>query len=251
MSKVVLVGAGPGDEELITIKGLNAIKCADVILYDALVNKELLKYAPANADLVYVGKRVNNHKYSQDEINLLLVNYGRHYNVVRLKGGDPFVFGRGAEEMSFLEENGIKVEVIPGISSALAVPELQGIPLTKRKVSDSFMVIAGASYKGKISKDLVYGAKSNTTLIVLMGLRNLTEIIEQVIRYRSKHTPFAILQNGTLKDERVIINSIHNYKSVFDKIDFNLPGIIVIGDVVAEHPLFLDEEIHRVLEVLH
>lgn len=251
MAKVVLVGAGPGDEELITLKGLKAIQWADVILYDALVNKELLKYASSKAKLIDVGKRANKHKYSQDEINHLLVDYGSSFNVVRLKGGDPFVFGRGAEEMTFLEENGVEVEVVPGISSAVAVPELQGIPLTKRNVSDSFMVVTGTNSNGMVSKDLIYGAKSNTTLIVLMGLRNISQIIDEVLLHRHGYTPFAILQSGSLKNEKIIIDSLHNYKVVINEINYNLPGIIVIGDVVAEHPLFLTEEIHRVLEILH
>ena len=123
--------------------------------------------------------------------------------------------------------------------------------MTKRKVSDSFMVITGASYNGEVSTDLIYGAKSNTTLIVLMGLRAFSKIIESVLKYRSKYTPFAILQSGTLSNEKVVIDAIHNYKDALDEIDFNLPGIIVVGDVVAEHPLFLSEEIHRVLETTY
>ncbi|MDT0553311.1 uroporphyrinogen-III C-methyltransferase [Urechidicola vernalis] len=249
MSTVTLVGAGPGDLDLLTIKGMNAIKEADVILYDALVNEEMLKYAKQGVKCIYVGKKFGNHKYSQFEINDLLLECSLYYNkVVRLKGGDSFVFGRGAEEMTFLEESGLEVKVIPGITSAIAVPELQGIPLTKRKISESFMVVTGVNSSGKISNDLIYGAKSNTTLVILMGLRKLSEIMDLVSLYRSSNTPFAIIQNGSLFNERFYINKIGNYNKVKKELDCEFPGVIVIGDVVAEHPQFLSEEIHRVLE---
>lgn len=247
--KVILVGAGPGDVELITLKGLNAIKSADVILYDALVNDELLSFASEGVKLIYVGKRFNKHTYSQDQINLLLVESAKEFGtVVRLKGGDPFVFGRGCEEVNFVESFGIEVEVVPGISSALAVPSNQGIPLTKRGVNESFWVITGTTSNGNISKDIALGAQSSATLVVLMGLRNFTLIMNEVKKYRHKFTPFAIIQNGTLPNEKITIETIGNYKNILDEIDYSSPGIIVIGDVVGEHPSFLEEEIQRVLE---
>jgi len=247
--KVILVGAGPGDVELITVKGMNAIKSADVILYDALVNKELLQYASSNVKCIYVGKRFNKHKYSQESINQMLVDCALKFGtVVRLKGGDSYVFGRGAEEVSFVEGKGIETEVIPGISSSLAVPSGQGIPLTKRNVNESFWVITGTTSNGNISKDIALGAQSSATLVVLMGLRNFALIMNEVKKYRHKFTPFAIIQNGTLPNEKVIIDTVDNYKNVIDTIDYSSPGIIVIGDVVGEHPSFLAEEIQRVLE---
>lgn len=249
MGKVVLVGAGPGDVELITVKGLKELQNADVVIYDALVSEDFLSEVREGATLIYVGKRFNNHKYSQDEINQLLLNYGRIYNkVVRLKGGDAFVFGRGAEEMTYLEDHGLEVEVVPGISSAISVPELQGIPLTKRRVSESFMVITGVNSKGELSEDLIYGAKSNTTLVILMGLRKIKDIIEIVREERCGKTPFAIIQNGSLHNEQILINTIENINEVVKDLDVQFPGVIIIGDVVAEHPQFLSEEIHRVLE---
>jgi|TARA_B110000240_G_C13513141_1_gene461152 uroporphyrin-III C-methyltransferase len=247
--KVTLVGAGPGDEELITIKGLKAIKNANVLFYDALVNENLLKKAKVSTLKIYVGKRFNKHAYSQDTINKMLVEYASKYGkVTRLKGGDSFVFGRGSEEVNYIESCGIETEVIPGISSALAVPSNQGIPLTKRSINESFWVITGTTSSGNISKDLVFGAQSSATLIILMGLRNLSLIMEEVLPYRPEKTPFAIIQNGTLPNETIIIDTIDNYKNVIEKIDYKAPGIIVIGDVVAEHPSFLEEEIQRVLE---
>jgi len=246
--KVTLVGAGPGDKDLITLKGVKAIGQADVILYDALVNPEILAYAKNDAPCIYVGKRFSNHTFSQQEINELLVDKALNYgNVVRLKGGDSFVFGRGSEEIAYVESFHIPTEIIPGISSALAVPASQGIPLTKRSVNESFWVITGTTSDGDISKDISLGAQSSATLVILMGLRNFTLIIAEIKKHRHKYTPFAIIQNGTLPNEKILINTISNYKTIIDKIDYTLPGIIVIGDVVAEHPSFLDEEIHRVL----
>ena len=248
--KVILVGAGPGDIELMTMKGLNAVKKADVILYDALVNKELLAFTKPKTKCIYVGKRFNDHKYSQLSINEMLVDYAFEFGtVVRLKGGDPFVFGRGAEEISFIESRGVETEVIPGISSALAVPTNQGISLTKRSVSESFWVVTGTTSNGNVSKDMTLAAQSTATLVVLMGLRNFALIMNKVKKYRHKYTPFAIIQNGTLPNEMILIDTLENYKNVIDSIDYTSPGIIVIGDVVADHPSFLEEEIQRVLEI--
>jgi len=248
-SKVILVGAGPGDKELITLKGIKAIMAADIIFYDALVNPELLEHAKKNTELVYVGKRRNEKRFSQEEIHELLVSATSKYDViVRLKGGDPFVFGRGSEELDYMENKGIQTEIIPGISSALAVPAVQGIPLTKRGLNESFYVITGTTSNGSVSKDLKYGAMSNATLVVLMGLNNLKPIIEETAKYRHKSTPFAIIQNGTREDESIILDTIQNYEAAVKMIDYSKPGIIVIGDTVAEHPAFFEEEIQRVLE---
>lgn len=248
-SKVILVGAGPGDEELITLKGINAIAKADVVLYDALVNNALLKHAKPGTELIFVGKRRELKQYSQDEINKLLVSHAsKNKIVVRLKGGDPFVFGRGTEELNYVEDHGIETEIIPGISSALAVPVNQGIPLTKRGINESFYVITGTTSNGNVSKDLKFGAMSSATLIILMGLRNFSHIIKEVLTYRSELTPLAVIQNGTLKEEDIILDTLSNHKKVAHLIDYSKPGIIVIGDTVAEHPSFYDEEIQRVLQ---
>ena len=247
-AKVTLVGAGPGDVELITLKGFKAIKNADIILYDALVNKELLEFAQKDTPLLYVGKRFNKHAYSQDDINHLLVEKALNYgNVVRLKGGDPFIFGRGSEEVDYVESFGIKTEIIPGISSALAVPANQGIPLTKRGVNTSFWVVTGNTKDDTISKDLVFASQSSATLVILMGLRNISTIIKEVSKYRSGFTPMAVIQNGTTENEKISIGDINSIDEIKQTIDYSSPGIIIVGDVVAEHPGYFDEEIQRVL----
>lgn len=250
-SKVILVGAGPGDKELITLKGIKAIMAADIIFYDALVNPELLEHAKNNTKLIFVGKRRNKKRYSQDEINELLASAAsNHALIVRLKGGDPFVFGRGSEELNYLENLGIITEIIPGISSALAVPAMQGIPLTKRGLNESFCVITGTTSDGTVSKDLKYGAMSRATLVILMGLKNLKPIMEETVKYRDLSTPFAIIQNGTKQDESIILDVIKNYESAANMIDYSKPGIIIIGETVAEHPAFFEEEIQRVLQAV-
>ena len=221
-----------------------------MVLYDALVNPAILSYAKKETPCIYVGKRFNDHAYTQDEINQLLVDKAlEHGHVVRLKGGDSFVFGRGTEEINYLESFNIPTEIIPGVSSALAVPASQGIPLTKRNLSESFWVITGTTSSGDISKDIALGAQSTATLVILMGLRNFSLIIAEIAKHRHKYTPFAIIQNGTLPNENILIDTLNNYKSIIDKIDYAMPGIIIIGDVVSEHPSFLDEEIQRVLEL--
>lgn len=248
-SKVILVGAGPGDKELITVKGLNAIKKADIIFYDALVNPELLNHTQPETKLIYVGKRRDEKRYEQNEINQLLVDATHTYKtVVRLKGGDPFVFGRGTEELNYLENHGVKTEIIPGISSALAVPVIQGIPLTMRGLNESFFVVTGTTSNGEVSKDLKFAAMSSATLVILMGLKNLNKIMMQTLKYRDERTPFAIIQNGTHKDENIILDIIKNHKDTPPLIDYSKPGIIVIGNTVAEHPGFFEEEIQRVIE---
>lgn len=250
-SKVILVGAGPGDKELITLKGIKAIMAADIIFYDALVNTALLEYAKKDTELIFVGKRHNQKKFSQEEINELLSKAAvKNQVTVRLKGGDPFVFGRGSEELNHLEDQGIQTEIIPGISSALSVPANQGIPLTKRGLNESFYVITGTTSNGSVSKDLKYGAMSTATLVILMGLKNFSSIIEETAKYRDDSTPFAIIQNGTREDESIILEIISNYKTVVKLIDYSKPGIIVIGETVAEHPAFYEEEIQRVLEAV-
>lgn len=247
-AKVTLVGAGPGDVELITIKGMKAIKNADIILYDALVNKELLTFAEKDTPIMYVGKRFNDHAYTQEEINHLLVEKAlTHGNVVRLKGGDPFIFGRGSEEVDYVEAFGIKTEIIPGISSALAVPANQGIPLTKRGVNTSFWVVTGNTKDGSISKDLILASQSSATLVILMGLRNISTITDEVSKHRTGFTPMAVIQNGTTKNEKISIGDISSVEDIKQSIDYSSPGIIIIGDVVAEHPGYFDEEIQRVL----
>jgi uroporphyrin-III C-methyltransferase len=175
--RITLVGAGPGDADLITLKGIKAIKTADVVLYDALVNEELLEFAPENVTKVYVGKRSGDHSHSQESINKLMIDYALNYgHVVRLKGGDPFVFGRGYEELDYAASYSIKTEVIPGISSSIAVPGLQNIPVTHRGKSESFWVVTGTTADGRVSGDLYEAARTRATIVVLMGVHKLEEM---------------------------------------------------------------------------
>ena len=231
--KVTLVGAGPGDLELITVKGLNAIKKAEVILYDALVNEELLDYAPI-ATKIFVGKRKGFKAYSQKEINLLLVKYAfSHGNVVRLKGGDSFVFGRGYEEIEFVESFGIETSVVPGISSSIAVPALAGIPVTHRGTSTSFTVISASLSSGELNPDVKYAAQSNGTAVILMGLTKLDEIVSLYKRAGKFETGIAIISNGSLPNEQIIRGTISNIQYKFEETPVPSPAIIVVGEVVS------------------
>lgn len=244
--KLTLVGAGPGDPELFTLKGIKALKAADVVLYDALVNEALLDYIPETAIKIYVGKRAGNHHLTQEQINHLMVDMALSYgHVVRLKGGDPFVFGRGHEEITFAKTFNIETSVVPGISSAVAVAELQQIPLTKRGVSDSFWVLTGTTKAGTISPDLELAAQSNATIVILMGTKNLPEITAVFQKYGKGELSVAIIQNGSLPEERYILSNIDEVCNLAQQENIGSPAIIVIGDVVKEHPDFIFEKIQQ------
>ena len=234
-----LVGAGPGDPELITLKAVNTLKKAAVILYDALANKALLKYASPKAIVQFVGKRYGCHALSQQEINQLMIEYAlSHGHVVRLKGGDPFVFGRAQEEIDAATQAGIKVEVIPGISSALAVPALQMIPLTCRGINESFWVTTGTTKNGGVSADIKLAAQSSATVVILMAMSKLEAIMEIFITHNKQDTPVAIIQDGTTENEKCIIGSV---KEIFFKAQYHgitNPAIIIVGEVVRLHPSF-------------
>lgn len=246
--KVSLVGAGPGSEDLITVRGFRVLKSASVILYDALVSEELLGQVDDSIPKIYVGKRCSQHSFTQDDINILIVENAYKYgHVVRLKGGDPFVFGRAHEEIDYVESFGIPVSVVPGISSALAVPSGQGIPMTKRGVSTSFWVMTATKRDGSFSEDLKYASKSSATMVILMGVRKLGSIIMEVSKYRGSMTPIAVIQNGTMKNESCLVSTLGDASEVINCINSSKPGIIVIGEVVAEHPSFFEEEVQRVL----
>lgn len=240
-AKITLVGAGPGDPDLLTLKGLKAIQSADVVCYDALCNEALLVHAPNHARKIYVGKRANQHKMKQSEINLLLVQYAlTHGHVVRLKGGDPFVFGRGHEEMSYAESFNIPVEVIPGISSAIAVPELQGIPVTHRGISQSFWVITGTTSTGELSKDIALAAQSTATVVILMGMNKLPEIVQTFQLHGKMETPAMVIQNGSLPNEKVAVGTVETIQSEVVVHQLGSPAIIVIGNVVGLHAHFAE-----------
>ncbi len=237
--KLTLVGAGPGDPELITVKGLKAIQQARIILYDALSNNELLEHAPANCLKRFVGKRAGMHVYSQDEINRMIVKYALTYgSVVRLKGGDSFVFGRGQEEITFAQQFGIDTEVVPGVSSAVAVPGINNIPVTARNVSEGFWVITGTTQNGGLSRDLEFAIQANTTVVILMGMSKLAEIAAIYSGKGKGDTPAAIIQNGTLPTQKVGIGTAGSLVQIAEKEELRNPAIIVIGEVVRFHDTF-------------
>jgi len=237
--RITLVGAGPGDADLITIKGIKALKTADVVLYDALVNEELLDFAPEHAVKVYVGKRSGDHSFSQDNINKLMIDYAINYgHVVRLKGGDPFVFGRGYEELDHAASYSIPATVIPGISSAISVPGLQQIPVTHRGLSESFWVVTGTTSDGKVSNDLYEAARTNATIVVLMGLHKLAEITRIFKNEGKNRLPVAVIQSGSTENEKVAIGIIDTIIELVEEKQISSPALIVIGEVVSLHPSF-------------
>ncbi len=234
--KFTLVGAGPGDPDLLTIRGVKALQAADVVLYDALANDTLLDYAPAKALKIFVGKRAGRHSTIQQDINHLIVQYAFQYgHVVRLKGGDPYIFGRGHEEQDAARQAGIPTEIVPGISSAYAVPALQGIPLTKRGLSESFWVVTGTTRTGELSNDIRLAAQSTATVVVLMGMSKLKEIQQVFSAFHKEKTPVAIIQNGSLPTEKIGIGRIEDMAEMAEQHQLAAPAIIVIGEVVSVH----------------
>ncbi|MHB1922314.1 MAG: uroporphyrinogen-III C-methyltransferase [Chitinophagaceae bacterium] len=238
--RLTLVGAGPGAVELITLKGIKALLTANVVLYDALANEELLAYAPADSLKIFVGKRKGFKVYSQEEINEMIVHYALHFgHVVRLKGGDPFVFGRGFEEMDFAEKNGVPATVVPGISSSIAVPEMQGIPLTFRGINESYWVTTATLANGALSGDLQLASQSSATVVILMGMHKLAEIVELFEAAGKSETSVAIIQNGTLPEEKIVVAQIHSIQEAVEIQKLSAPAVIIIGEVVKQHPLYL------------
>lgn len=235
MSKVYLVGAGPGDADLITVKGLRSIQEADVILYDRLINRELLENAKEGAQLIYCGKLPNYHAMKQETINHFLVKHAKQGKVVtRLKGGDPFIFGRGAEEAAALRENGIPFEVVPGITSGIAAPAYAGIPVTHRELSSSFAIVTGHSQEGK--EEAVKWeslAKGIDTLAIYMGVGNLSYITDQLISNgKSVETPVALIHWGTTRNQETVTGTLGNIVEVATREKVKNPSMIVVGEVV-------------------
>jgi uroporphyrinogen III methyltransferase/synthase len=234
--KVFLVGAGPGDPGLITLKGMESLKQADVIVYDHLLDEWLLNLASAKAEKIYAGKIGNKHAKEQDEINRLLVEKALEGKiVVRLKGGDPFVLGRGGEEAEALRINLIPFEIVPGITSAIAVPAYAGIPVTHRGLASSFAVITGHEDPGKADSSLDWEKISTgiDTLIFLMGMENLDQIATNLIKHgRSPETPAAVIKQGTQPDQRVIVASLKDIGAKVKEQKLGPPAVIVVGEVV-------------------
>lgn len=234
--KIYLVGAGPGDPGLMTVKGLDCLRRADVVIYDRLIDESILSEARPEAEKIYVGKADRLHILEQDSINRLLLEKAREGKVVvRLKGGDPFVLGRGGEEAGILTRYGIPFEVVPGVTSASAVPAYAGIPITHRGVASSFAVITGhkASDRGepRISWDKL--ATGADTLVILMGMRNLAKIVDQLIKHgRSPSTPVAVITQGTTSRQRCLVGTLQDIVDKVGRENLQPPSVVVVGEVV-------------------
>jgi uroporphyrin-III C-methyltransferase len=232
MATLSLIGAGPGDPDLITLKAIKALNTADVVLHDALASDALLEHCRPDCVVVNVGKRFGQHSCNQDVINHLIVEYAHQYDhVVRLKGGDPFVFGRGYEELEYAQRHGIEVRVIPGISSSYAAPASVGIPLTTRGLSESFWVVTGTTKDHHLSADLQLAAQSSATVVILMGMHKLPEIVELYAQLDKFDMPIAIIQNGTRPDEKVVTGRVGNILQLAQVAEISSPAVIVIGEV--------------------
>jgi uroporphyrin-III C-methyltransferase len=231
---VYLVGGGPGDPGLITVKGLDCLRRADVVLYDRLIAQELLAETSSHAELIDVGKEPKRHRRSQDEINALLIEKALEGKiVVRLKGGDPFVFGRGGEECQALAEAGIPYEVVPGVSSAVAVPAYAGIPVTQRGVTTAFTVVAG--HTGGADSTINWEAIARIgTIVFLMGVEHLPEIVPQLIAHgRNPDTPAAMIQEGTTPNHWVVTGTLMD---IVEKARLvRPPAVLIVGEVVRLH----------------
>lgn len=227
--RVSVVGAGPGDPGLLTLRAVRALETAEVVLYDALVSDEVLTFVPARCNRLFVGKRAGKHTMAQSDINALMIRlarFGKH--VVRLKGGDPFVFGRGGEEALALREAGIPYEIVPGISSALAAAAYAGIPVTHRGISDSFTVATGHRAAGSTS--------SSHTRIFLMALSTLSETTVRLINEGVlPSTPAAIVEHGTLPEQRTITGTLQTIAGRARRAGLRGPSILIVGDVVMLH----------------
>jgi uroporphyrin-III C-methyltransferase len=231
--RLSLVGAGPGHSDLITLKGIRAIQQADVILYDALANQELLDFARPNTPSFFVGKRCGKHEFNQTQINDLIIENALKYgHVVRLKGGDPFVFGRGYEELAHAQANGIACDVVAGISSAIAVPSSVGIPVTSRGYAESFWTITGTSKTGQLSADISLAAQSTATIVILMGMHKLQEIVQIFEAAGKNQTPMAIIQEGTTANQRCVVGKVEDILLKVSAYKITNPAVIVIGQVV-------------------
>jgi uroporphyrinogen III methyltransferase/synthase len=235
--KVYLVGAGPGDPGLLTIKGKESLSQADVIIYDYLANPLFLKEAKEKAEIIYVGKKGGCHTMSQEEISSLIIDKAMEGKVVvRLKGGDPFIFGRGGEEAQELAKAGVDFEVVPGVTSAIAVPAYAGIPLTHREHTSTVAFITGHEDPTKAGSDIAWDklAGATGTLVFLMGVGNLPRIAENLIKNgRSPETPVAVIRRGTVPEQRTIIGKLENIAQAAEENVIKPPAIIVVGEVVV------------------
>jgi uroporphyrin-III C-methyltransferase len=246
MGKVYLVGAGPGDPGLVTIKAKGLLECADVVIYDALVSEPILAMINPLAEKINAGKRKGQHSLLQEETTELLVEKARdNAVVVRLKGGDPFIFGRGGEEMEELVQAGVSVEVVPGITSGIAAPAYAGIPLTHRLYSSSVTFVTGHEAAGKYRPAVNWQAvaQGSETIVIYMGIHNLGYIVDELTKAGlSVETPIALVRWGTRPEQEELIGELGTIVEEVEKVGFRAPAIVVIGAVV---------KMHRVLSGLH
>ncbi len=239
--KLTLVGAGPGDPELFTVKGIKALAAADIVLYDALVHTDLLDYIPAGIEKVFVGKRAGRHSLDQEAINALIMHHasaGKY--VVRLKGGDPLIFARGKEEIDYAETFGIPVSVVLGISS-INLPGYYGIPLTRRGVNESFWVITATTKTGELSHDVALAAQSTATAVLFMGLGKLEKITALYKHQGKSNIPAAIISKGSWDEGKVYFGTISELVKLRDSEKIAAPALIVIGEAVGTHEYFYEK----------
>jgi uroporphyrin-III C-methyltransferase len=245
--KVYLVGSGPGDPELLTLKARRLIDNAEVVIFDQLPGKAILDSMPINAEKIDVGKYAGNHTMTQSEINELLVLKAKEgKRVVRLKGGDPYVFGRGGEEAEVLAAEGIEFEVVPGITSAIAVPAYAGIPVTHRESTSMVTFITGHEDPTKPESGLDWEtlAKFEGTIVILMGVKMLGRNAEELIKYgKDPSTPVAVIERGTRSDQRVTVGTLANIAELAKEYKIKAPAITVIGDVVRMHDILGEQHI--------
>ena len=232
---VYLVGAGCGDADLITLRGMNLLKQCDTVIYDSLIDSRLLEFVPMSAEKICVGKRCGLHSETQENINVMLVAKAEEgKNVVRLKGGDPFVFGRGGEEIAELQKNHVPYDIVPGISSAIAVPELAGIPVTHRKISRSVHIITGHTADDFSESKMKSYAQLDGTLVFLMGLQNLEKITESLTAYgKDKNTPSAVISDGAGTCQRIVTAKLCHIAAEVRKEKLSAPAVIVVGETAA------------------
>ncbi len=247
ITKVHLVGAGPGDPELLTLKGKRVLEEAEVVIYDRLVSVEILDFVSADAELVFVGKETSFHSCPQDEINRLIASHARRgKRVVRLKGGDPYVFGRGGEEAAHLAEEGIPFEVVPGITAAIGVGAYAGIPLTDRRYSQAVTLVTGHRMKGEGLDDINWAALAELghTIVFYMGVANISEITGKLIDFgRPPSTPAALVSSGTMPGQRTVIGTLSNISARCREEGLKPPALLIIGEVVSlSHVLNWSEE---------
>ncbi len=239
--KLFIIGSGPGDPELLTLKAYKTIKSAEVILYDNLCSEKILEIAPKTCNMIYVGKKPYKCCTPQEKINDLIVEHASQGKiVVRLKGGDPFIFGRGFEELLFAEAHGITATYIPGISSMQGIGSID-IPLTHRGISESFWVITGTKKDGSLSQDLKCAMKSSATVVIYMGMKKMREISEIYESEGRGSVPAAIIQNATLPNQKHATCRVADLQKTALQHGLSNPAIIVIGDVVSAKAMFYEQ----------